>query len=270
AALCYTNYGNYYIDGGLSNLVTPIVEYIEKQGGAIQYREPVLNIQKTKAGYTVKSKTRTYETKYLISGIPFNNFIDIAPEIIPNKLIPSKMESKELYSAFQMGIAFKSSKQFESIHHQIHLENPLPITGSKSIFLSLSHEEDKTRSPETGVRIASISTHVKDPLHTIIDNEILEKIIIYELERRGFLNRKDILYSHSSGPKSWSKWTGRSYGFVGGYPQYMKIKPWQMLESRIDGLGAYQCGDTTYPGQGIPGATLSGIIASEKMLSDWF
>ncbi|MFT6883083.1 MAG: phytoene dehydrogenase-like protein, partial [Marinoscillum sp.] len=26
AALCYTNYGNYYIDGGLSNLVTPIVE----------------------------------------------------------------------------------------------------------------------------------------------------------------------------------------------------------------------------------------------------
>jgi phytoene dehydrogenase-like protein len=270
AALCYTNYGNYYIDGGLSNLVTPIVEYIEKQGGAIQYREPVLNIQKTKAGYTVKSKTRTYETKYLVSGIPFNNLIDIAPEIIPNKLIPSKMESKELYSAFQMGIAFKSSKQFESIHHQIHLENPLPITGSKSIFLSLSHEEDKTRSPETGVRIASISTHVKDPLHTIIDNEILEKIIIYELERRGFLNRKDILYSHSSGPKSWSKWTGRSYGFVGGYPQYMKIKPWQMLESRIDGLGAYQCGDTTYPGQGIPGATLSGIIASEKMLSDWF
>jgi phytoene dehydrogenase-like protein len=32
---------------------------------------------------------------------------------------------------------------------------------------------------------------------------------------------------------------------------------------------AYICGDTTYPGQGIPGAALSGIIAAEKIIADW-
>lgn len=32
-ALCYTNYPNYYLDGGLLNLVNPFVKYIESKGG---------------------------------------------------------------------------------------------------------------------------------------------------------------------------------------------------------------------------------------------
>jgi phytoene dehydrogenase-like protein len=49
----------------------------------------------------------------------------------------------------------------------------------------------------------------------------------------------------------------------------MKIKPWQMLDARLDHHKAYMVGDTVYPGQGIPGVTLSGIIAAEKLLRDW-
>ena len=46
------------------------------------------------------------------------------------------------------------------------------------------------------------------------------------------------------------------------------IKPWKMKDARLDGHRAYICGDSTYPGQGIPGACLSGIIAVEKMKID--
>ena len=49
---------------------------------------------------------------------------------------------------------------------------------------------------------------------------------------------------------------------------YMGIKPWRMKDARLDGHGAYICGDSTYPGQGIPGACLSGIIAVEKLMAD--
>ena len=95
------------------------------------------------------------------------------------------------------------------------------------------------------------------------------RAILDELEKRGFLNRNDIVYQHSSSPKSWYKWTRREWGFVGGYPQYLKIKPWQMLDARLDRDKAYICGDTVYPGQGIPGTALRGIIAYEKLKSDW-
>ena len=180
------------------------------------------------------------------------------------------MGSEQLNSCFQMGLGFKKHRDYESIHHQIHLNEPLPYIGSDSIFLSLSHPNDASRADTTGEMVASVSTHVPDPANTIIeDKSQLEKIVIDRLDSLNLIKKENIVYMHSSTPKGWYKWTAREMGFVGGYPQYMRIKPWQMLDSRLDGKKAYICGDTTYPGQGIPGATLSGIIAYEKLKSDY-
>lgn len=269
AALCYTNYSNLYIDGGLSELAKPIVNYIENQDGQIHYRESVNRIIRRADYYEVITNKNHYYAKKVVAGIPLNNMTEIYPEIKSpqkRKIIPTE----KLWSAFQMGIVFRTNKEFESIHHQIHLDHPLIQTGSKSIFLSLSHPNDELRNTESNIRVASISTHIAQPETTFIENKILENEIIQILEERGILNPSDIIYQHSSGPKSWNKWTGRQGGFVGGYPQFFHIKPWQMVESRLDGQGAYLCGDTTYPGQGIPGATLSGIIAAQKLLNDHY
>lgn len=43
-----------------------------------------------------------------------------------------------------------------------------------------------------------------------------------------------------------------------------------MKDARLDHKGVYVCGDTVYPGQGIVGACLSGIIAAEKLWRDHF
>jgi len=266
-ALCYTNYGNYYVDGGLINLVTPFINYVKKREGDLHLRTEVQYIEKTKSGYLVKTNKGDFTSKMILSGIPINNLLEIYPPAT-SKYKSLIMDSPKLNSAFQMGIGFKSKKNFESIHHQIHLTEPLPGVGAKSIFLSLSHQEDSSRSDEPGMRVASISTHVPDPQNNIVDNQLAELAVIKVLENKGFLKKEDIVYQHSSSPKSWEKWTGRAFGFVGGYPQYFSIKPWQMIEARVDGMGMYQCGDTAYPGQGIPGTTLSGIIAVEKIIKD--
>jgi phytoene dehydrogenase-like protein len=73
---------------------------------------------------------------------------------------------------------------------------------------------------------------------------------------------------HSSSKQSWEQWTKRKHGAVGGYPQWMNIKPWQLVPSRLIKNELYLCGDTSYPGQGIPGVCLSGIIAAKKMSMD--
>lgn len=269
AALCYTNYPNYYIDGGLLNLVNPLIDYVEAKGGEIVYREKVEKIRKSTDGYLVKTNKDEYLAEYVISGIPINNTLELFEDLKAQQFNSKTMNSRQLNSAFQMGIGFKPHKSFDTIHHQIHLEEPLPETGSASIFISLSHPEDHLRTDVEGEMVMSVSTHLPDPETRIIDSKRAEEAVIAELVKRDFLLREHIQYMHSSSPKSWVKWTGRKWGFVGGYPQYLSIKPWQMLESRLDGHKAYQVGDTVYPGQGIPGVTLSGIIAVEKMRLDW-
>lgn len=268
-ALCYTQYNNYYVDGGLINLVNPLLDFIQKNDGNLQLKTKVELIARQGNTYSIKTNKGTFEADFVVSGIPINNLLELYPSI-NSKFKGKVLKSNQLYSAFQMGIGFRSEKHFESIHHQVHLLNPLPGLDAASIFVSLNHEEDNSRADEKGVRVMSVSTHIRNPENTLIDQDTLERVIIKELEMRGFLLEKDIVYQHSSAQKSWEKWTGRAYGFVGGYPQYFKTKPWQMNEARLDGHRAYLCGDTAYPGQGIPGTVLSGIIAYEKLMADWF
>ncbi len=271
-ALCYTNYDNFYVEGGLINLITPIMDYIQKQGSDIQLREEVENIvyHKKEKKYEIKTNKNTYFSHNIVSGIPLNNTLQIF-ENAPKHLQKKVLESKKLNSAFQMGIAVKEeiAKRLPTIHHQIHLGKPLPYINAQSIFISLNHPNDHTRSDFPQHSVMSVSTHIANPAENIIlDKSIIEEEIFKILTKKSFFKRENVVYYHSSTQKSWEKWTNRQYGFVGGYPQFFHIKPWDMVEARIDNIGAYLCGDTAYPGQGIVGVCLGGIIAFEKMKND--
>ncbi len=269
AALCYTNYTNCYIDGGLINLVNPFIDHIKENNGKLILRNPVRKIVRKKDIYSVETKNGNFTCEYLISGIPINNTLAIFSLPKRKKISKKIMHSNQLNSAFQMGIGFKSNRTFDTIHHQVHLKDPLIEIGSKSIFISFNHPEDTGRCDESGCRVISVSTHISNPEKNFFKKEKVEEEIINILEERGILEKSEIIYKHSSTQKSWEKWTGRINGFVGGYPQFKRIKPWQMIGSRLDNHKAYLCGDTSYPGQGIPGVALSGIIAYEKLKQDW-
>lgn len=268
-ALCYTNYTNYYMPGGLINLIKPLVQYIEQNNGSVLLREPVHAVEATKEGYLIQTKTGYLQAKKVISAIPINNTLQLFQEPKIQRRFESKiLESDQLNSAFSLGFVSKKFKKFDCLHHQIHLSSPLPYANSASIFLSLSHPDDTERCGPDEM-VGSVSTHVHHPAQTILENKAeIEEVVFDALEQAGLFRKEDLIFHHSSTPKAWKKWTGRAWGFVGGYPQYMRIKPWQMLDARLDHQGAYICGDSTYPGQGIPGACLSGIIAYEKLKMD--
>ena len=272
-ALCYTNYPNYYVPGGLIKVANLLVEYIESNGGEVIYRKPVVEIKGEPGAYTVKTVYRSnndsYTAKKIVSAIPINNTLKFLEEKRPIKRLKSKiMGSKDLYSAFTMGLVIPKIEGLDCIHYQIHLKEPLPLISSQSIFLSLSHPEDDTRCGPDEM-VASVSTHIHDPSETsIVNKEIIEAAILDAIIDKLPFTKEEIIFQHSSTARSWEKWTSRSWGFVGGYPQYMSIKPWQMMDSRLVHKGLYLCGDSTYPGQGIPGACLSGIIAHQKMSLD--
>jgi len=80
-ALCYTNYGNYYVEGGLINLVRPLCEYIKNQGNTILTRTEVTAIRSSNEGYNIEVKHRnkdyTVAARHIVSGIPLNNTLEL-------------------------------------------------------------------------------------------------------------------------------------------------------------------------------------------------
>ena len=270
-ALCYTLYSNYYVDGGLINLVKPVVSYIEQHGGKIKYGQQVRQVDTMQTGYKVTTSKGSYLSRYVISGIPLNNTAEIFPDAsIKRSLQPYLLSSEKLNGAFTMSLVLRQQEPVKVLHHQVHVPDGLPVIGSKSIFISFSHPKDTQRS-KAGEVLASVSTHVPHPenLH-ISDKAQVEHAILDTLEKADLLKQESILYNQSATPGAWIFWTNRAYGAVGGYPQYSNIKPWQMKDARLDHKGAYVCGDTVYPGQGIVGVCLSGIIAANKLWQDHF
>lgn len=270
AALCYTNYGNYYLHGGMIGLPKLLVEYLLENGSDYRSRQKVVRVSKNEIGYAVITESHEFYAQQVISAIPLNNTVELwSDNGLKQRMEKYLMGSEKLNSAFQMGIAFKRTQKFESLHHQIHLNEPLTPIGSTSIFVSLSHPEDTMRAP-SGQGVASVSTHIAHPeKHIQLNAEEIAGKILSVLSQKGFFNTDDIVYQYSAGPGAWQNWLHRKHGFVGGYPQFKNIKPWQMKDARLDN-GSYICGDSTYPGQGIPGATLSGLIAANKLWLDHY
>jgi C-3',4' desaturase CrtD len=273
-ALAYTLFGNYYLYGGMSALVDKITDFIKVNGGQILLRKAVTKLIPGPKGWHLicdpgADAAQIYDA--VVSAIPLNNLVELLPGRHPKtrRLSRRCFGSKHLFSALQLGIGYSPKRSPMSLHHQIHLRNPLPGLGSHSIFVSLHPETDSSRAPE-GRAVASVSTHWPNPQQLRLDSvEDAINLILDELELHGIMYRDQIDYLHHSGPHSWEKWTGRKWGFVGGYPQKAEIRPWNMQGARSGFEGLYLCGDSTYPGQGIPGATLSGMIACHKLKSEY-
>ncbi|ALJ00835.1 phytoene desaturase family protein [Rufibacter tibetensis] len=272
-ALCYTLYGNYYVPGGLRQLGKSVASYLEEQGSQMMYRRLVKQITPvSEGGYQIDTDKGLVQAEYIIFGLPLNNVSSLFNDLKTKQSLQKYLlPADQVNGAVTWGIVFERSTSTPTVlHHQLHVPGGVPYIQSESVFVSLSHPEDELRAPD-GMCVASVSTHVLHPKKNWIEQKkVLEQWAVKFLAGQGFFKEAQVKFVQAATPGAWIEWTGREWGQVGGYPQYQRIKPWQMKDARLDGRKAYLCGDTVYPGQGIPGVCLSGIIAANKLLRDHF
>jgi C-3',4' desaturase CrtD len=277
-ALCYTNYANYNLPGGMIMLSAELMRVIGLHGGSVLLRKRVQSI--TKAGDTyriVTDKGETFAARQVLSNLPIWNLPALTGGSLQQYAQRHATQLTDYWGAFTMGIAMKDTFPAGlTLHHQLILPRgqSLPVCGSHSVFVSLSERGDLLRAP-AGMRVLAISTHAHDPQSWFSLNgnyeqakQTVSQAIIGLLQATlpGF-NPADIAYQTESTPVSWQQWTLRHHGTVGGLPQNVKRPIFTWLGARTPDPGFFLCGDTVYPGQGVPGVTLGGIIAARRMLA---
>ena len=261
-ALCYTNTGNYYLPGGMVSMVKAFTDFIHQKGGHLLLRTAVDSIEPEGEQFNVKFGSHTVRAQSIVSAIPMNNLSNLLPDKHPLNLKAKNQSiaTNRLNSALQMSLVLKDRRFPKCLHYQIHQPN------GGSVFLSLSSAEDRLRSPQ-GYRVASISTHAKTSEYFQGDKHQWAEQAIELLVKRGLIDRDDLILKHVSGPDEWLQWTGRAEGFVGGYPQFIGTLPWEMNKHQL-GENLYLCGDSVYPGQGIPGVVMNGWQAAGRVIRD--
>ncbi len=269
AGLTYTNYSNFYVPGGLLEMIKSIRNFIQKKGGALHTREGVEQISKDKEAFTVQTKKgKKYEAPIVISNIPIWNMKDITSGEMQSYFEEEASEYDEAWGAITLGIATTDTYPDDlSLHHQLHLDEgeTVPFTNSESVFVSMSQRGDTERAPEEK-RTLNVSCHASPEYWFSLNGDYdsakkkAEDFIVRTLKEKlpGFKDA-EIETIHTATPITWQKWVYRKKGRVGGIPQSMarSLLKWTSNKTPFNGL--YLVGDTTYPGQGIPGVTLSGL-----------
>ena len=275
AALTYTNYTNYYVPGGLLEMVRPLQHYIEKNGGQLRTRSKVLHIYRDEdvSGYLIEVDTRKNDTytvtaSQVVSNIPIWNLAEISSWEMKNYFEAYAHKYRDAWGAVTWGLAVDDVWD-ENLphHHQLHVAQPPDWMASRSIFVSMSESGDTERSPQ-GKRVLNVSTHTKPdfwynlPSRDAYESkkQAAEHFVLKFLNAHfpGFATTNvDTIFTGT--PLTWENWVYRKSGRVGGIPQSMhrSLMDWTPAEPPFDGF--YLCGDTVFPGQGIPGVTLSGI-----------
>lgn len=268
AGLTYTNYSNFYVPGGLINMVEEIGNFIIAREGAIKTKSPVECIAVTKGGYAVNTASETFTTPVVVSNVPVWNMPSITINNIRRYFVQKSQKYKQAWGAFTIGMVTNDCyPDALPLHHQLHFDRPGDdLTGSNSIFVSLSHPDDVKRAKK-GHRVLNISMHTQ-PGGWFIDNEedyksrkqLLTSFVTRQLEEKlpGF-KESEIVKRFAATPLTWQNWVYRRKGRVGGIPQSMERSLLDWTPTQTPFVGLFLCGDTVFPGQGIPGVTLSGI-----------
>lgn len=268
-ALAYTNYSNFYVPGGIINMIETIRDFIITKGGDFKTKEPALAIARQGTDYLVETKkNNTYRAPVIVSNIPLWNMPELTEGEVKSYFEKESEQYQEAWSALTMGIVTTDAYPAHvGIHHQIHLPvgARVPFTESSSIFVSISKRGDIERAPE-GYRVLNLSTHARPDVWFNMQEDYEESkrqvhaFLIEALTQHlpGFADA-EIIIADLATPVSWEQWLSRKKGRVGGIPQSMARGLLDWTPNQTPFAGFYLVGDTTFPGQGIPGVTLSGI-----------
>jgi C-3',4' desaturase CrtD len=283
-SLCYTNYTNVYLPGGMIRLPEALVAQIGANGGDVRLRTGVRSLVPVGSRWRVVTQDgQRIDAARIVAGIPVWNMQQLTEGRVQQYFAGQAQRADRYWAAFTLSLGVRDTFPDDlTLHHQIHLPagESLPITGSHSVFVSLSARGDLSRAP-AGYRALAISTHDANPKlwqqlagtdrrKTPAYLEAKQRVrdaMVAQLKRDlpGF-DPTNIVHELSSSPVTWQDWTQRHDGSVGGLPQRLDRPLWRWEGAHTPFAGLFRCGDTVYPGQGVPGVALGGLLAAERVM----
>ncbi len=261
--LTYPNLDNYYVIGGMDKACEAFVKNLKH----VFRRTTVQKIRSYEDRFVLETSAGEFEAKNIV----LNKTIFDLHELFDDPYIKEfSFKSQKTFSkkwgAFTMYFMVDDifDKDFE-YHHFILLDEEIPFTKSKSIFLSISAKEDSILSIENK-RSITISTHSTIDEWFGLEKEeykrrkkVVENFIIDRLHKYIPILKDAKLYNVESGtPLTFKRYTSRYMGSVGGIPvinEYFFKYPRPISPIK----GVYLVGDTVFPGQGWPGVSLGAI-----------
>jgi C-3',4' desaturase CrtD len=263
AALDMPRRGVAHVRGGIGQIAARLVEAVRCQGGQVHLRQRVTSVERTRAGFTIRTHRKgEFATDEILFNLPpwdaGRLMAGHAPEALRRAERPP-----DGWGAFMVYVGLDGSAlpSDTPLHNQVLLRTPLGE--GNSVFLSLSLPDDLARASQ-GHRALTISTHTdlrswwdlfeRDRgAYEARKAEYTERVIAAaEVALPGLRSAAKLVLPGT--PVTFQRYTGRSLGWVGGFPQTSLFRAWGPRVAE----GVWLVGDSIFPGQSILATALGG------------
>jgi C-3',4' desaturase CrtD len=260
--------GVVHIQGGMGAISEKLVAAVQQHGGKVLYRQEATGIvlQDGKP-VGVQSRRGDFDADAVVANLTPWDAARLMGKAAPARLRHLPLQPRSGWGAFMvyLGVDGSAIPPEFPLHHQVVIGEPLGE--GRSVFLSLSPAWDPVRAP-AGRRALTLSTHTAlAPWWDLYANDRSR----YEENKRLYTERVLAAVARSipalgdlrqaadlilpGTPVTFERFTRRSRGWVGGFPQVNLLQPWGPRLAP----GLWLVGDSIFPGQSTAAVALGGL-----------
>ena len=263
AALDMPRRGVAHVRGGIGKLAETLVDAVRRHGGQVLFRQRVTRVSATGGrSSSRRARARRFEADAVVFNLPPWDAAALLGQAAPARIRKAELPV-DGWGAFMVYVGLDGSilpADFP-LHHQVLVREPLGE--GNSVFLSLSLPDDAARSP-AGHRALTISTHTDlrtwwalfehdRDAYEARKNEYVDRVLdAAQVAIPGLRSAARLVLPGT--PVTFQRFTQRSRGWVGGFPQTNLFRAWA---PRL-GNGLWLVGDSIFPGQSVLAAALGG------------
>jgi phytoene dehydrogenase-like protein len=262
-----------HVRGGMGRIAELLAEAVRRYGGQVLYRQRVTHVNRQADGsFIVETEKRaSFAADTVIFNLPPWDAASLLGEHAPQRLRGAQLP-QDGWGAFMAYIGLDEAviPPDAPLHRQTLVAQP--FGEGNSVFLSLSLADDPGRAP-AGHRALTISTHTQlAPWWRLFEHDREA----YEARKQEYTERllaaAEIALPGLRGavrrimpgtPVSFQRFTHRSQGWVGGFPQTSLFRAWAPQAAP----GLWLVGDSIFPGQSVLAVALGGMRVAEAVKS---
>ncbi len=275
SALDLPRRGVVHLAGGMGAIAETLVAAVRQHGGEVHFRQEVTRIRMVN-GRPVGVETKRgdhYPADLVIANLPPWNIVPLLGEALPSRLQQLPAQPADGWGAFMVyvGVDAQTVPPAFPLHHQVIVREPMGE--GNTVFLSLSPAWDTNRAP-TGQRALTISTHTAlAPWWQLYQHDqagyaarkeaYIARMLAAAAQALPSLHEKQTLVMPGT-PVTFQRFTRRTWGWVGGFPQTNLFRTWGPKLGR----DLWMVGDSIFPGQSTAAVALGGMRVAQAILAD--
>ncbi|MEO0322799.1 MAG: NAD(P)/FAD-dependent oxidoreductase [Myxococcota bacterium] len=279
-AMDYYFRGTGHVHGGVGVLAEALVQAVRTQGGDVRMPDGVKSLRPDDAadnrgGWVVTSRKGVTRARTVVLNLlpqAARRLLGADPGAFPRlDTLATRVEGGWGAAMLYLTLGPGALRRQEAHHLELVVDPAAPFTEGNHLFVSIGGTDEGKAA--AGERTVTVSTHVPMARLRALPDAAQGAFIgeIQERMRRGLAARAPevdagIVHAMTGSPRTFARFTGRDFGYVGGVPRRAGLASYAGLWPRPVAPNLHLVGDTVFPGQSTLATALGGVKLAERLV----